>query len=402
MSLATREDEIHTPLTALRIRGPYKGSTGYDHHTREFVRELYNQGIAVELIDCPEWGPGRLPTSMRDPWFDSLNGPTSARIALHFCMPHQLVPFAGIVNVNYTMFEATRIHPTWVAHNITHDLVVLPTESSRRAWVASGVPEDLIRLCPLGINARLFSKPAIPLPLRRDNGEPIEEFKVRFLNVSQVDERKNLVGLLRVWLRATSRQDDAVLMLKLHYEPHLFDQFRRQVLEMQAQAGKGLAEAAPIHVIPDLYPESEMPRLYAAATHYISMSHGEGWDLPMTEAAASGLRLIAPNHSAYPTYLDPSVADLVPSREIPAVFPGVSRSWFENTSWWEPDEDEAVRYLRSAICGTDGGKGSPRRRILSEFTWERATQRLIAILSEVEAKRKRKVFSLFSRLYRHA
>lgn len=392
-------------LTALRIRGPYKGPTGYDHHTREFVRELHSQGVTIELTDFSDWGPARLPAHMQDPWFDSLNRPTSARVALHFCMPHQLVPFHGLANANYTMFEATRIHPMWVAHNRTHDLVILPTGSSKRAWVASGVPEDLIRLCPLGINAKLFSKPATPLALRRDNGDPIGDFKARFLNLSELGPRKNLVGLLRVWLKATSRQDDAILIVKLgSYVPGLLDQFRRQIDEMQAQVLKRLEEAAPVHIIRDFYADAEMPGLYAAATHYISMSFGEGWDQPMVEAAASGLHLIAPNHSAYPTYLDPSVADLIPSREIPAVFPGggVIGSLFRSASWWEPDEDSAVRYVQSAIRGTDVGKASPRERILSEFTWERSTQRLIAILSEVEARRSRKGSSSLPRWYRRA
>jgi hypothetical protein len=47
-------------------------------------------------------------------------------------------------------------------------------------------------------------------------------------------------------------------------------------------------------MIEGFFADSAMPRLYAAATHYISMSFGEGWDQPMLEAAASGLRLIAP------------------------------------------------------------------------------------------------------------
>jgi hypothetical protein len=61
-----------------------------------------------------------------------------------------------------------------------------------------------------------------------------------------------------------------------------------------------------------------MPGLFAAASHYWSMSHGEGWDQPMIEAAASGLRLIAPRHTAYLEYLDADVAQLIPVRGTPA------------------------------------------------------------------------------------
>ena len=48
-----------------------------------------------------------------------------------------------------------------------------------------------------------------------------------------------------------------------------------------------------------VFTDAELPSLYAAATHYVSLSHGEGWDMPLCEAAASGLAVIAPRHTAY-------------------------------------------------------------------------------------------------------
>jgi glycosyltransferase involved in cell wall biosynthesis len=359
------------------------------------VRELHTQGVAVELIDLPEWGPATLPAHLRDPWFDSLTKPTAARIMLHFCMPHQVVPDAKWLNVNYTMFEATRIPLGWVANARIHDLVILPTESSRRAWIASGVPEDELRLCPLGINPSLFSGAVAPFPLQAKDGGRLEQYKVRFLNVSELGPRKNLFGLLRAWLRATFRSDDAVLIIKLGcYQPGRRHMFGQRLELLQDELGKRLDEAAPVHFIYDLFSDAAMPKLYAAATHYISLSFGEGWDQTMVEAAASGLKLIAPNHSAYTTYLDSSVARLIPSRPVPAVFKEGDGSGilFEGASWWEPDEDEAIMSIRSAIDGRDEGQASARERILGEFTWERATQRLLEILGELQARRRRPWF----------
>ena len=50
-------------LTVLDVRGPFKGPSGYEHHVREFVRELHRQGVAIQLADLPEWGSARLPAS---------------------------------------------------------------------------------------------------------------------------------------------------------------------------------------------------------------------------------------------------------------------------------------------------------------------------------------------------
>src|SRR5207249_6021298 len=158
---------------------------------------------------------------------------------------------------------------------------------------------------------------------------------------------------------ATSRHDDAVLMIKLGcYAPGWLEWFRRQLDLLQEQGGKALKDAAPLHFIYDLFSDADMPRLYAAATHYISMSFGEGWDQAMVEAAASGLKLIAPNHSAYPSYLDDSVATLIPSREVPARFDGGGEvgSLFAAVTWWEPDEAAAIAAVRAAIAGADSPK----------------------------------------------
>src|SRR5262245_24880408 len=112
------KDWKSTPMLALSVRGPYKGASGHDHHVREFVRHLAARGVAVRLVDVPQWSPVKLAPDQRDPWFDTLGAPVEARTVLHFCMPHQVRSTPGLLNVNYTMFEATRIPASWVACNL--------------------------------------------------------------------------------------------------------------------------------------------------------------------------------------------------------------------------------------------------------------------------------------------
>ncbi len=374
-------------VTALKLRGPFTGPSGYDHHVREFARAIANQGVAIELENMPEWGPVQLPHNLRDPWFESLSQPVDARTTVHFSFPEQVVRVGRQINVNYTMFEATRIPARWVAAHGRSDLIAVPTEHSRRAWIDSGVPESKLRLSPLGVRSDLYRPGVRPLDLSDKFGRQISTYATRFLNVSELDIRKNFQGLLGAWLRATTSTDDAVLILKAgFYNPGSLAALEWELEQVQAQTGKRLAQAAPIHFIHDLYPDADMPRLFAAATHYVSLSFGEGWDLSMIEAAASGLRLIAPRHSAYLAYLDDDVAAMVSAVEVPAVtFDG---SWagqlFDGASWWVPDEDEAVQRIRDAIDGRDTPSASARERVAG-FTWDNAAARLLEIVDEAEA-----------------
>jgi len=374
---------------SLVVRGPFRGTSGYDHHVREFVRAFARRGMRQQLLDIPEWGPTRLPESSRDPWFETLGKPVPAAAVVHFCMPHQVRVQPGRLNVNYTMFEASRIPAAWAEHNRRHDLVLLPTESSRNAWLAAGFPDERIRLCPLGVDAERFRPDAVPLDLTDRRGRRVAEYRIRVLNVSEPGPRKNLAALLRVWIEATTPKDDAILVMKLgRVSTSRTVGLMRDLALAERAIGKSQRESAPIVFVDRILADGELPSVFAAATHYWSMSHGEGWDQPMAEAAATGLGLLAPAHSAYPMYLDQSVARMIPSRAVPAVVEGDAglARLFAGATWWEPDALEAAAALREAIDG-GGRRVSARDRMVAGFTWDRAAARLIEVLDELSPRR---------------
>jgi glycosyltransferase involved in cell wall biosynthesis len=374
---------------SLVIRGSFRGLTGHDHHTRAFARHLAMQGIRLQLADLPEWHSVKLADDARDPWFEQLAAPVQAAAVLQFCMPHQVVASGRQLTVNYTMFEACPVPAGWVTRGRSHDLVIVPTESSRQAWLDGGYPPDRIKTCPLGADVDRFRPGVPPLVLAGPGGRPVADYRVRVLNVSEPQPRKNLVGLVRTWITATSADDDAILIIKLSLSARsaATDLFRRLAL-MQQALGRSLAQAAPVLFTDRLFTEAEMPGLYAAASHYWSMSRGEGWDLPMTEAAAAGLRLIAPQHTAYLTYLDPGTAQLIPSRLEPADASGTpwAVALFEGSQWWAPDEDAAAQALRNAIGGRDQPAASARDRLAASFTWPQAATCLTGILADLHTE----------------
>jgi glycosyltransferase involved in cell wall biosynthesis len=375
-------------IRAVDAEGAFRGAFGYDRHLRGFVRGFRRRGIAVRVYDEGDREHPPVFQSWQDPYFERLNRPVGARVLLQSRMPHHTKVRTDRAVVNLTTFEATGVPRDWVELSRRHPFTVVTTEACRRAWLDSGAPADRIRVCHLGVDPEIFPGAADPLPLRLATGRRVADFRARFLNVSALCPRKNLLGLMRVWLRATSRDDDAILIQKMTlYAANEYAWYLAQLDRLQRDLGKRFDDAAPIHTILRVFPDRDVPRLFAAATHYISLSHGEGWDLPMLEAAASGLRLIAPDHSAYQTYLDAASARLLPSRESPVVFPypGPTAKLFAGLNWWEPDEDAAVVAIQEAIAGRDTPTASARARVLRDFTWERATDRMVEILTEAEA-----------------
>jgi hypothetical protein len=156
---------------------------------------------------------------------------------------------------------------------------------------------------------------------------------------------------------------------------------------MQSKLGRFLADAAPVVFLVDILSEEQMRSLYQTATHYFSMSKGEGWDLVAMEAAAAGLHLIAPNHSAYASYLREEDAELIPASLVPAVFESPMRRedliFFEGAFWWEPVENVAVEIIERTIRSDGPTKSLPRDRIIAEYSWANAGHRLIQVLEEL-------------------
>lgn len=53
----------------LQVVGPFRGSSGYDRLTREFVREFVRQGVHLQLVNLPGWSD-ELPAEQRELWFE--------------------------------------------------------------------------------------------------------------------------------------------------------------------------------------------------------------------------------------------------------------------------------------------------------------------------------------------
>lgn len=370
----------------LIVRGSLSGPSGYAHMSRHFLKHLLEQKITLRTLGLygrEGWQPPG--ESEADRFFDT---PVRAKGVLNFLIPALVEPIAGTRSVCFSMFEGTRVPGYWVRFNLNHDLVIVPTESSRLAWADSGYPEDRLRVCPLGVDIGVDPAGVAPLALAGPNGRPLSSYRTRILNVSDFIPRKNIDGLLRTWLRTTRPDDDAVLVIKAGKGSASQSRAMQEIVHKTEQAvGKTLAQAAPVLIANVHLTDGQMQGLVRACTHYWSMSHGEGWDLPMTQAGAFDLQLIAPDHSAYQAYLDDSVATLIPSDTGPAFEPYTQTPWtpFFGLEWWRPDEDAAADILRAIIDGRAPVRQGARERLRSQFSWEQATRTLTDILRDTGA-----------------
>ena len=128
--------------------------------------------------------------------------------------------------------------------------------------------------------------------------------KFNFLTVAQISPRKNIESALVAFLEEFHNEEDVGFVMKLNIKNNsLVDR------ENTKTAIKSLLENFPdrkckIHLIHGNLTDEEMAGLYSheKVSAYVSTSHGEGFGLPVFEAASHAVTVIAPSWGGYTDY----------------------------------------------------------------------------------------------------
>lgn len=367
----SRKDDIDKIV----MFGPFKDPTGYGHVIRGFARQFFLNGWLVGLMDFPEWSGRSIP--LENPVYEQMERMLpviDSSVTLNFCLPtqtrtrtskNQIVPTDRVM-INYTMFESDRISKEWVLYSSLSDKIFLPTEFCREAWLNSGVNRNRIAVVPIGTDTELYNPGVETQKLGTDEFLIEERYPYRFMNIQEVSDRKNIDALLRAWIVATKHRHDACLILKIaSYTENRMDYLTVRIDNIRKSLGIREDEHAPIFVYGMILSNSEMASFMNVATHYITTSRGEGWDMSAASMAAMGKQLIVPNHTAYPEYLKD--VRCVACNKVPAHQGGQLSYLYEGSNWFEVEHDDVVAAIREALNGQK--YPSLRQHMVDNYSW---------------------------------
>jgi len=280
-------------------------------------------------------------------------------------------PAAAGALVQILPWEYGALPRAWVdaLHARPPDEVWTPSAYCRRMFLDAGVPAERVAIVPNGVDPARFS------PERAFAPYPFATRKTtKFLYVGGALPRKGVDVLLDGYRRAFTRDDDVVLVLKLFGTRSFYP---LGALAERLRSFLADARAPELEVVETEVADDDVARLYRSCDALVAPYRGEGFGLPMLEALACGVPVIATAGGAADAFLDESVAFLIPAerRAVPAQVVGAPLA---GAGWWlEPDVDALARTLRAvaeqpAAARAKAALGAARAR--GAWTWDDAAR----------------------------
>ncbi|MDQ6909205.1 MAG: glycosyltransferase [Actinomycetota bacterium] len=340
---------------------------GYAAQSRKLMEALHFADVKVAYRNS--YGHDDEPTG--DLLLDDLmrRRPRSdvAQVALCQADAFGKVP-AGAGRIGWTMLEVTGLPQSWVDGCNTMDEVWVPASFNVETFRSSGVTVP-IQVMPLGVDVDYFH-PGIA------GFRPSPRFT--FLSVFEWGERKAPELLLRAFAEEFKATEDVVLVLAVSN--------RDPAVDVEQEIAKlDLGPCAPIVLILNAdFAPYQMGSLYRSADCFVLPTRGEGWGMPVLEAMACGLPVIATDWSGPAAFLHDGIG--YPLKVKSLVKAEARCPYYEGFEWAEPDFDNLRFLMRQVFEAPERArtKGmAAAAEVAATRTWKQAAQRVKERLLEL-------------------
>jgi len=304
------------------VTGPALTTSGYGEQSRFALRALRSREDLFDIYLTPTpWGQCGWIHEDNDErkWLDSVimktvqytqasNNQPHYDMSLQITIPNEWKKLAP-VNVGYTAgIETNKISPHWVQPSNQMDKIIVVSNFAKKGFdngiftatdqrTGQQVPNFKVNT-PIDVvnySVRKGQAVEIDLPITTD---------FNFLVVAQAGPRKNFVNTVK-WFVEEFKNDNVGLICKTHLGGASHIDREAITNNLQQILAPYTDRKCKVYLLHGDMSESEMAGLY---THpkvkaLVSLSHGEGFGLPLFEAAGWGLPVITTEWSGHTDFM---------------------------------------------------------------------------------------------------
>jgi glycosyltransferase involved in cell wall biosynthesis len=315
---------VDISMKKVLVKGPALSHSGYGEHARFVLRSLKSQQdvFDIYLINI-NWGQTSWLTEDNEErqWIDFLlnktinflNSGGHPDISIQVTIPQEWEKLAPY-NIGATAgTETTKISPLWLQKSMDMDKIVVISEHTKQSFINTIYPAvnnktgeefEAKVTCPVEV---------VGYPVKKIEPEKLDldlKYDFNFISIGTWIIRKNLENTVKWFVEEFHDQEVGLILKTSKAKNSIRDRMatKHQLKQLLNEYGDRKCEVCLLHG--DMTDE-EMSGLYnhPKVKALINISHGEGYGLPLFEAAYNGLPIVTTNWGGQTDFLNAPVKD---------------------------------------------------------------------------------------------
>ena len=295
------------------LKGPLLTQSGYGHHARTVLRALRTKEENFDIYIHPiVWGQTSWQWQDNDErrWIDESIKKTVSHtsqggafdLSIQVTIPNEWEKLAP-VNIGVTAgIEATRVAPEWIEKSFLMDKILTISQFAKDTYVNT-VYEALNSETNERIEYKVKTEvDYVHYPVRALSTEKLDldlTTKFNFLCVAQLGPRKNTDQLVKCFIEKFRDNEEVGLIVKANITKNSLIDRASTINVFKKMLEKHGERKCKIYLLHGFLTDEQMNGLYA----HPKVTHGEGYGLPLFEAAYNGLPVIATDWSGHLDFL---------------------------------------------------------------------------------------------------
>lgn len=368
------------------LRGPVLTQSGYGVHARQVAKWLFsNPNLDVEIQALP-WGDtpwlinGNFDGGFIGKLMEKTVDPTGKKydVSVQIQLPNEWDPNLATTNIGISaVVETDKCNPVWIQSCNRMSMVIVPSNHAKVCLEATGIVTVPLHVVPEAYDDAYAN----------EEGSKIDDLdfttSFNFLIFGQItgnnpeNERKNIFYTVKWLCEAFKNDKDVGIVIKTNSGRNTC--IDRKIIKQTFETLVKEVRNGPfprIHILHGDMSENEISSLYRhpKIKALISLTKGEGYGLPILEAAACGLPVIATGWSGHTDFLshgryieiDYKLNEIHPSRIDGKIF-------LKGQKWAQVNEDDfkkkVVKFKSSPSIPKEWAK-SLQEKILEKYSLE--------------------------------
>lgn len=358
-------------VEAIHVLGWFEGHEGYNVNTRNLADALARR-MPVFRTQLPRRDGEVVPVTDAVEVFRGRDGLANLLIAWGE-MTHYMDGLPGR-RIAYVVWETTKLPDSWREPLRAADRYWVPCRWCAEALAMNGFDAGRIDVVPHGIDPAVFHPGAVPEPALAGLGG------FKFVTVGRWQHRKGTADLIRAFDAEFAGDPGARLVLSCH-NPH------RPDIDLAAELRKmNLSCLDQLTFLSGGIANARMAGVYAACDAAVFPTRSDPWGLPISEAMACGLPVIATHFGGPADYLSAETG--YPLSWSPAPCPWMPAGMADGDYglWSEPDFGELRRLMRHVYENRVAAKAVGARAgadMAARWTWDHAAEKAVDALARL-------------------